>query len=98
VVQFLGGIYSLVLLGIIVIPIVVCLAPLLPFVLLFLIGAGIDKLIGRVKRRPARSGRSVSIRPDPRVFDTVAVTILPRSMQGDLAGSQSQREQVRRSG
>jgi hypothetical protein len=53
VVRFMGGAYSLLLTGMIVVPIIVCLAPLIPFALLFVIGSGIDKLIGR-RKPPAR--------------------------------------------
>jgi hypothetical protein len=71
VVGFLGGVYALVLAGMIVIPIIVYLAPLIPFVLLFGIGAMIDKGIARVRmslrrrRHPIHpSSPSVSSRSD----------------------------------
>lgn len=54
VVGFLGGVYSLAVFAMIVIPIIVCLAPLIPFALLFVIGAGIDKCVKRVSHRRSR--------------------------------------------
>jgi hypothetical protein len=61
VVGFMGGVYSLLLTGMIVVPIIVCLAPLIPFALLFLVGSGIDKLIGR-RKPPANASRNSSKR------------------------------------